>query len=164
MDNVLYEAQSSYGINETFIVLGIICAILILVPAMELKDLKFKESKFGYCFLIFIIVFAVFVFACSVYTLIDGRDEVYDEYKDGNYCTVEGEITNYYSEYDLSNEVKYDSFEVSGLVFHTPGFTTQWGYPLTQSDGSPLKNGIKVKIRYIHYKFENVIMYLELIE
>ena len=164
MENILYEARQSYGINPSFVFLCVFCGFIIFIAATELKDLKPKECIAGFCFLIFLITFMLFVFGCAVYTMIDGRDMVYDEYKKGNYFTVEGEIVNYDTSVDIAGETQYDSFEVSGVVFFAPGGTTQWGYPFTQSDGSPLKNGIKVKIRYVPYKYENVIMYLELLE
>ena len=164
MENILYEAKESYGIDPYFIVLCIICGFIIFIAATELKELKPKESIFGFCFLIFLIAMMLFIVGSVVYTMIDGRDKVYDEYEKGNYLTVEGEIVNYDTSVDIAGETQYDSFEVSGLVFFAPGGTTQWGYPFTQSDGSPLKNGIKVKIRYVPYKYENVIMYLELLE
>ncbi len=164
MENILYEAKESYGIDPYFIVLCIICGFIIFIAATELKELKPKESIFGFCFLIFLIAMMLFIVGSVVYTMIDGRDKVYDEYEKGNYLTVEGEIVNYDTSVDLKGETQFDLFEVSGLVFYVPGYTTQWGYPITQSEGSPLKNGVKVKIRYVPYKLENVIMYLELLE
>lgn len=164
MENVLYEAKQSYGMDPYFIVLFIFCGFIIFIAARELKGLKPKESIAGYCFLIFLIVLMLFILGSVIFTMFDGKDKVYDEYKKGNYLTVEGEIINYDNSFDIKGETQYDTFEVSGLVFHVPSYTTQWGYPLTQSEGSPLENGIKVKICYIPYKSENVIMKLEIVE
>ena len=55
-----------------------------------------------------------------------------------------------------------DSFLVDNVRFEIPCFTTPWGYPLRQQDGGILKEGMYVKIYYVSYKYENVIMKVEI--
>lgn len=71
------------------------------------------------------------------------------------------------SDYTLAEEGQPnlpDRFCVGDVEFFVPGFVSPWGYPLKNVDGGILKDGIRVRICYIEYKFENVIMKLEIIE
>ena len=87
---------------------------------------------------------------------VDARKKVYGKYIQGDYLTVEGEVENYMPDPDGANLP--DRFSVEDIDFSIPGFTTVWGYPLRHVDGGELQNGLNVKIYYIPYKFENVIM------
>ena len=159
MENVIYEAKPYFRVSFAFIVF---CVITIL--SIVLVIFFWKKFDLGArCFLCFILAFLVFIMACGIYTIIDSN-KVYSNYSAGKYKTIEGYIYNYRTEYSPAQSVKYDEFYVSNVYFFTPGFVSNWGYPLTQSTGSPLKDGIKVKIHYIPYKFENVIMKLQLLE
>ena len=54
-----------------------------------------------------------------------------------------------------------DYFLVNDIEFQVPVFVSAWGYPLKKIDGGILENGMYVKIYYIKYKSENVIMKIE---
>lgn len=160
MTNVIYEAKPSYGINPAFIIFCIVVVSMVSLTIAFWRNLDIT----GRYFLSGINLFLLFCISCSIYTEIDSKRNIYDKYIKDQYYTVEGYITEYYTNYDDLGTTRYDSFYVSDKNFHTPGFVSRWGYPLSKSTGSPLQNGIKVKIHYIPYKYENVIMYLELLE
>ena len=100
----------------------------------------------------------------QIYAAIDSEKKVFGEYIKGNYNTAEGYITGYSTDYDMDGNTRYDYFYVSDVYFTTPGFVSRWGYPLTKETDTQLDNEMYVKIHYVPYKFENVIMYLELLE
>ncbi len=162
MDNIIYKAKPYYGmwISVPFLLYCIISLLFILYLIITWK----KSSVSGRFIGCFIAMFLIFTIFSQFYTALDSEKKVYGEYVKGNYNTTEGYITYYQTEYDSSGNTKYDSFYVSNICFHTPGFVSRWGYPLTKETGTQLDNGMYVKIHYITYKCENVIMYLELLE
>ncbi len=56
-----------------------------------------------------------------------------------------------------------DTFTVEDVEFMAPEFTAIWGDPLRRADGGILQDGMNVSIYYVPYKFENVIMRLEVL-
>lgn len=162
MDNIIYKAKPYYGmwISVPFLLYCIISLLFILYLIITWK----KSSVSGRFIGCFIAIFLIFTIFSQFYSAFESRQKVYNNYIKGNYKTIEGYISDYQTEYDLSGNTKYDSFCVSNIWFHTPGFASCWGYPLTKATGSQLDNGVKVKIHYIPYKYENVIMYLEILE
>lgn len=156
----IYEAKPFYGVNTAFMVFCIITVIIIVLLVVFWKKIDIG----GRCVLSFVTVFLLFVISCQIYVAIDARREVYDKYSSGEYSTVEGYIHGYNVQYDKFGNTKYDEFYVDGIRFIVPGFVSCWGYPLTKVDGGVLEDGMHVKINYIFYKCENVIMRLEQLE
>lgn len=155
----IYEAQPVYGINPAFLIL---CLITILIVVLIVVFWG-KVDKGVRCLSLAVAFFLLFIITCQVYTAIDAKRKVYDRYIAGEYLTVEGIITDY----TLAEEGQPnlpDSFCVDEVNFSVPGFVSAWGYPLKRADGGILENGIYVRIYYIPYKFENVIMKMELLE
>ena len=159
MYKLIYEARLYYGVNPAFVML---CLIPVFIIALLI--IFWKKVDIGVrCFVSSIIVFILFIIFSQVYIAIDSKHKVYNAYVSGEYLTVEGVI----SEYTLAEEGQPnlpDSFYVNDVSFSVPGFVSIWGYPLKQVDGGILKDGIYVRICYIPYKFENVIMKLEILE
>lgn len=155
----IYEARPFYGINPAFVIL---CIIIVVIAV--LLFVFWKRVDIGVrCLISFITVFLLFIVFCQIYTSIDAKNKIYDEYKAGNYLIVEGIITDY----TLAEEGQPnlpDNFTVNSVKFTVPGFVSTWGYPLKSVDGGVLKDGMKVRIHYITYKFENVIMMIEQLE
>lgn len=87
---------------------------------------------------------------------------LYNAYTAGDYQVVEGEIYDY-TPLNVEEGIKYDTFFVDGIEFDT-GKMFSFGYSLMQSEGSPLKNGMKVRIYYIFYKYTNVMMKIEVLK
>lgn len=156
MNKKLYEAELFYGINPAFIVFFIITIIMFTLLVVFRK----RVDRGVRYFISFIIAFFVFILSCQVYTAIDAKNKVYDEYQSGNYLVVEGIISGYTTaEKGQANLPDY--FCVDNVEFQVPGFVTSWGYPLKRDEGGVLENGMNVRICYIEYKFENVIMKIE---
>lgn len=160
MSNVIYEAEPDRGgVSPAFIIVCVMTIALIIYIIVKWRVMDIPAR----CFICFIATFLCFVIGCCIYTLIDSRDQVYDKYVAGDYLTVEGII----EDYTLAEEGEAqlpDRFYVDGVRFSVPGFVSGWGYPLKQVDGGVLENGKHVRIYYVPYKFENVIMKLEVLD
>ena len=155
----IYEATPFYGVHPAFVIFCVITFLIILLVIVFWK----KVDTGVRCFTSAIIVFLLFIIFCQAYTSIDTKCKVYNVYVAGEYLTVQGVI----SDYTLAEEGQLnlpDSFNVDGVEFSVPGFVSAWGYPLKQVDGGVLEEGMYVRIRYIPYKFENVIMKIEILE
>ena len=131
----IYEAKPFYGVNPAFV---IFCVITVLITLLVIVFWK-KVDTGVRCLVSAIIVFMFFIISCQAYTSIDAKRKVYNAYVAGEYLEIQGVISD-------------------------PGFVSAWGYPLKQVDGGILQEGITVRICYIPYKYENVIMKLEVIE
>ena len=153
----IYEAQRSYGsISPIFIIVTVVSIVLIVLMIKDWKNQKII-SKIG----MIVVTFTLsIIFISTVYSFLSSQVLVYDKYAKGNYLVAEGTIENYTQKAD---HPPADFFDVNNIDFEVPGFTN-WGYSLRQRDGGVLKDGVQVRIYYIHYKFENVIMKLELHE
>ena len=154
--NVIYEAEPFYGVSWSYIVF---CFVIILVALVLV--VVWKKVDIGVrLFILLIDMFLLFMAACQVYTCIDAKHNVYDEYQAGNYLIAEGIIDSYHPAEEMQINLP-DEFVVDGLDFQVPGFVSAWGYPLKQANGGVLKNGMHVRIYYVPYKYENVIMRIE---
>ena len=152
----IYEAKPFYGVNPAFV---IFCVITVLITLLVIVFWK-KVDTGVRCLVSAIIVFMFFIISCQAYTSIDAKRKVYNAYIAGEYLTVQGVI----SDYTLAEEGQPnlpDSFYVDGVEFSVPGFVSAWGYPLNRVNGGILEDGMCVRICYIPYKFENVIMKIE---
>ena len=156
MNTILYEAEAFYGINPAFII------FLLVIILMSILLIVFwrKVDIGGKIFVSIIIFFLVLICFCQIYVSIDARNKVYNKYQSGQYLVVEGVISNYTVADDWEPNLP-DYFYVNDIEFKVPGFVSPWGYPLKQIDGGVLDNGMNVKIYYIEYKNENVIMRIE---
>ncbi|MBO5418361.1 MAG: hypothetical protein J6A50_07155 [Clostridia bacterium] len=155
----IYEAKPFYGVNPAFV---IFCVITVLIALLVIVFWK-KVDTGVRCLALAIIVFLFFIISCQAYTSIDAKRKVYHAYVAGEYLTVQGVI----SDYTLAEEGQPnlpDSFFVDGVEFSVPGFVSAWGYPLNRVNGGILEDGMCVRICYIPYKFENVIMKIEQLE
>lgn len=155
----IYEAEPFYGVNPAFVIFCVITVLITLILIAFWRKID-RGSRFSY---LFILIFFIFIIFCQVYTSIDAKHKVYNAYIAGEYLTVQGVI----SDYTLAEEGQPnlpDSFYVDGVEFSVPGFVSAWGYPLNRVNGGILDDGMCVRICYIPYKFENVIMKIEQIQ
>lgn len=153
---IIYEAQRSYGISPIFFIFAISSVIIIFLIVRVWKNQN-MGSRIGLAIVIFTIAI---ILISTLYGYLSSKVLIYDRYVKGECSTVEGNIVNYMQHTD---HPPTDTFNVSDTDFYVPGYTTIWGYPIRQRDGGVLKNGLHVRIKYIHYKSENVIMKLEVI-
>jgi len=161
---IIYEAEHFYkfSLSIPFIVICIIDVIIIFLLARFVVKNGIHNAKYEILFFGFIIAVLSLIIGSLIYCHIDAKHKVYDQYLKGNYSTVEGYIENYTPDPDGARLP--DRFNINDIDFSVPGYVSCWGYPLRKVDGGILENGMKVKICYIHYKYENVIMKIELIE
>ena len=154
----IYEAQRSYGgISPAFIFLCLFSFIIIVYIICEWKKVSIGTK----IMMSLIIIFLGIVFFSVFSNHFSSLDLVYDQYVKGKGIIVEGVIGNYEEHPDHPPS---DTFYVNNKLFYLPGFTTIWGYPLRERDGGVLKNGLHVRITYVSYKCENVMMKLEIID
>lgn len=156
----IYEAKSSYGGFSPLLIIPIIIAVVVAfgtIMAWKRGPLSAKITFSAISAVMLLIFFSV------VFNDINSRIRVYDPYVNGKSTIIEGIITDYSPNTDGSQLP--DRFIVNDKNFAiAPIGTTIWGYPLRQEDGGILKNGMHVRIHFVHYKFENVIMKLEVSE
>ena len=155
----IYEAKHFYGVNLAFVIFCVITVVIIFILVASWRKID-MQSRF---FFLFVLIFSIFIISCQTYTAIDAKRKVYNAYIAGEYLTVQGVI----SDYTLAEEGQPnlpDSFYVDGVNFSVPGFVSAWGYPLNRVNGGILEDGMYVRICYIPYKFENVIMKIEQLE
>lgn len=160
---LIYEASGEFYLSIDFIILFLVDLALIIVYCSRLcRRLIGKSGSFslseGFFFGIIIVVLSLSV--VSVGSSGFGAKRIYAEYQAGEAQVVEGEISDYRP--NLEENEAPDHFVVNDLAFEVPGGTTPWGYPLRQQDGGELADGVYVKIYYVVYKYENVIMRLEI--
>lgn len=158
MNKTIYEAKAFYGISPTFVMLCVIVLLIVLVLAFVWKKVDIGVRCFGSI----IALFCLFIALCQIYMSIDAKRSVYDEYTKGNYLVAEGTIYDYFPAEEGEPNLP-DRFSVSEVEFQVPGFVSAWGYPLKQNENGLLENGMHVRIYYIEYRFENVIMKIELV-
>ena len=160
---VVYEASGRFPPSIQFIILCVVDAVFTVVCCSKLRRFLIGEvrpftigEKIFFGFIIF------FLTGVVVITVVSGFDakKIYAEYQAGKAQIVEGEISDYRP--NLEENEAPDHFDVNDLSFEIPGGTTPWGYPLRQQDGGELADGVYVKIYYVVYKYENVIMRLEI--
>lgn len=160
INNIIYEAMPVSGLSDLsleFIIMFIVTLVACVATVILWKRAGIAER----CFFTFISIFLAYIVGCQIYVGLDAKANVYDKYVRGEYEIVEGEITEYCpAEYD--NQL--DEFTVGEKEFFVPGFVSCWGYPIKQADGGVLKDRLKVRICYVEYKFENVIMKIEILD
>ena len=159
MGEVIYEAKAFYGVSPAF---AVMCAITVMLCALLLVFWKRVDAGVRW-FVSFLILFFSFLVICQVVTALDVKSNVFDKYIAGDYSTAQGPIIEYIPSEEGQPELP-DYFCVDGVEFQVPGFVSVWGYPLKRCDGGELKNGMNVRIYYVAYKHENVILKIELVE
>lgn len=88
-------------------------------------------------------------------------DNIYSDYKNGNYKTVVGIIEDYERNEEI--ELKYEQFTVNNVYFKNSN-DVYWGYDVYKSSGHQFKNGDNLRISYVYDELtdKNVIVKLEI--
>lgn len=120
------------------------------LPEWPVKSVRFKKGV-AICCLGFSIVWTSVAFFAT-----------YSQYRSlttaletGSYQTVEGVVTDFVP-MDHSGH-SYESFTVAGKTFEYSDYVVTAGFNHTQSQGGPIRDGLKVRIRHV----DNVIIKLE---
>ena len=152
----IYEASNRIipSIPLVFVIIADIVVICVTIALWKKSSISFKIFFIFVSFILALVAFSV------IYTGIDST-KLYREYRAGKALVVEGEIENY-SANEEQNELP-DTFSVNEISFSTFS-ATPYGYSTRQKDGGVLHDGCKVRIYYLPYKLENVIMKIELFE
>ncbi len=153
MGRILYECH--FEIEPSLLILGITIIAAFLISGIQKKAATrvIKQIKIiCLCFALFGIV--------SICILIDMYRKTVIAYKNGNYQTVEGYVENFdpmpYGGH------KDETFEINGVKFGYSDYTIMTGYHNTKSHGGVIRdNGQYLKIGYVHYGNENIIVYIE---
>lgn len=152
---ILYEVTSPSFIPTALLVLAVIDICIIVLSCLLWK----KEGIDVKILFVFLIIFFSFCTVCYLHETIRLKTNVTDKYFSGEYEIVEGVIHDYYSNETLQQDIT-ENFYVGDVNFILSSFTG-YGYLKKQRDGGALKNGMKVRICYIPYKYENVMMKVE---
>lgn len=161
-NTIIYEATN--GITPFSIPFAIFCLIFLIVIAYALK--VWKKSELGVKIGLVLVPAVMSIVLIAQFATFFQTKQVLDSYIKGDCEIVEGEISNYEQKYEVGtmSEDKYpDRFFVNNIEFIVYGYQT-YGieYCLRQADGSKLENGQSVKIYYTKFKYENLILKIEL--
>lgn len=150
-------AEAKIGNPFPFVLIAFCIIEMILMRIIIGKWTKDKKSISVVLMSFMVIIAFIAGFYFCAYREI--RLKVTNKYERGEYSVIEGIITDYEA-VDKDSVAGFDTFKVNGIEFRTNSFTG-YGYKENQCDGGVLDNGLKVRITYIPYTYENVIMKLE---
>lgn len=158
MGRILYECH--FEIEPLSLILGIIIIVAFLIAGISKNDIQKKEHHTSIKHVkIICLCFALFgiVIICI---LIDMYRKTVIAYRNDDYQIVEGYVENFdpmpYGGH------KDETFEINGVKFGYSDYTIMIGYHNTKSHGGVIRdNGQYLKIGYIQYNNENIIVYIE---
>lgn len=153
----VYEAT-----KEPFPTAAFICffsSILCITLFIIIK----RNSVMAWVFTLLSLIIGVFLIIVGIWAVSDHKKEyieILQKYKNGYYLTVEGEIEKFHPMPPEQHDSEH--FYVNKVYFDLPSISP-YGYSKCKNFGGDIKgNGQMVKIRYINYNDENVIMKLEI--
>lgn len=156
---VVYESELSNSVSIPFIVITILFVVMmvwgIFLTKSNQGNLKSGIGPFVIAFVLFVIIVVCVVNYISSYT------NIWKKYDSQETMVVEGIVENYEI---IKGRDETDTFTVNDVVFNIPNYASEYGYTLRQKDGSILEDGVMVRITYIEYKTENIIMKLEMLQ
>ena len=165
MDNILYEVPTTFEIDYLDCAFNIFFLIFFAVIFIKCRDKKYKNtpyeiykviSAFGFCFLL---VYNGVLIANSL----NMHKKIAKQYEIGNYEIVEGLVENFEPmPYEGHGD---ESFEINGVEFSYSDYRKICGYNNAKSHGGVIEgDGQHLKIGYIDYDKENIIVYIEQLE
>ena len=165
MNNVLYEATFKFDLT---LLIPIVMMIFILAFPKILKlksEEKISQESYKFvkifcaCGFFFIFVFSVIV---GIYQY-DMYKNVVGAYESDDYEIVEGYVENFIPmPYEGHSD---ESFEINGVKFAYSDYAIQSGYNNAKSHGGVIEgDGQHLKIGYVSYNNENIIVYIEQLE
>ena len=154
---VIYEVKSRNAFPVSLIVMWCLCVICMIFII-----LLWKRNTFGGKIGMLLALGGLLLVTIGVSVDFLTSDVVYDKYMSNDYLVVEGII----EEYEIGTDEKKaypDRFRVDDVCFIIANPSqTGYGYSMRRADGGVLENGMYVRICYIPYEFENVIMKIEI--
>ncbi len=153
MNTTLFEIGRMDVIDTPVIIFSIIAVIELIFFIFTRRGGLVEIFTFGLIELVLLII----IFS-SIYTAVDYNKCVYEEYMNNNAKIVTGIV----HDYEVDNEAfGPDRFMVLNQDFVLEGGTN--GSYYKQSEGGIIKNGTRLKIWYIPYKYENYIARIDYI-
>lgn len=162
MGKVLYECHFQFHFMSLVPFIMFIYAMLF--PYM----LKYDSQKKGYPLdMKFIKIFsrgmALFVLICGILEvefIIDAYKKTVVAYRNGDYQIVEGYVENFIPIEEGKSAREH--FEVDGVKFQYTDHSLISGYRYPRSHGGVIRgDGQHLKIGYVYYGDENIIVYIE---
>ena len=155
----IYEALPNSLFSLPFVILCVFELILTIYTIATWGNNE-NSTKIGMLIALFVLLIMI---VSTIYGYCSSQT-IWDNYKSGDYHTVEGTIEDY--EVGTEEKLAYpDRFTVNGVHFIIAEHPyTGYGYSKRQYDGGSLRNGLYCKICYIPYGVENVIMKLEIVQ
>ena len=120
------------------------------LPGWPVKSLRFKKGV-AICCLGFCVIWTSVAF----FTTYSQYRSLITALERGAYQTAQGVVTDFVP-MDNSGH-SYESFTVDGKTFEYSDYVVTAGFNRTQSQGGPIRDGLKVRITYV----DNVIIRLE---
>ncbi|MBR6427447.1 MAG: hypothetical protein IKS28_06435 [Clostridia bacterium] len=154
--SVIWEEDGRLMPQPIIIVIVVLTIISLITFCIFWKKRNWLERLFWGLISITLLIIST----SSIYS-IHYDLKCFEKYKNGDYLVIEGQIDTYDS-YEV-NSIVHDVFTVSDVEFLIPN-TSIFGYNFRKIDGSILVTGMNVRIYYIPYKFENIIMKIEKME
>lgn len=159
---ILYECHFEF--DPMMLISWVMLIGSLLMPAI----LKHDSQERGYSINIKIVKIICWCFALmalldgivSTYILYDMYKKTVVAYQNNDYRIVEGYVENFdpmpYGGH------KYETFEINGVKFEYADYRIMVGYHNAKSHGGVIKrDGQYLKIGYVRYGNENIIVYIE---
>lgn len=165
MKNVLYEADFELDFNLLIPVIMMIFSLAFPKIWKRSNENKYNNKSYKMVKLFSGCAFAIML----MFSLLTGitswvsYENTVIAYKNGNYEIVEGYVENFVPmPYEGHS---YESFEINGVKFSYSDYSITFGYNNAKSHGGVIDgNGQHLKLGYVNYNDENVIVYIEQLE
>ena len=150
MSNSIYDRNFDYLIRKLFLLFIVIAALIYL---RKKNDIKYRK------YFIFITVTSIVIIASSLFlslfTFFSTVSEYRSIYKNGSYNTVEGIVSDFKPMPLRGDESARESFNVNGITFNISNHSETAAYSKRRIDGSPIKNGVYLKLYYFDKKISD---------
>lgn len=168
MRNLSYGCKILYECHFEFDPMMLISWVMLIGSLLMPAILKHDSQKRGHSINIKIVKIICWCFALmalldgivSTYMLYDMYKKTVVAYQNDDYQIVEGYVENFdpmpYGGH------KYETFEINGVKFKYADYRIMVGYHNAKSHGGVIKrDGQYLKIGYVRYGNENIIVYIE---
>jgi hypothetical protein len=148
--------------KETFPMAAFVC-FLFSALCIAMFFLIKRNSFMAWIFTVLALIIGIFLIVVAFWALSDHQkqtNELLKTYQNGNYLSVEGKVENFHAKPPEGHDSEH--FNIGEVYFDLPA-PSSYGYSKCKNFGGDIKgDGQLVKIRYINYNGENVIMKLEI--
>ena len=139
----------------------LLCAVTIAMIVVVIVRWKHSPAAWR----VFFTLISAVLLICSisiVYSYIREYRSVFLPYKRGDYLVADGVVRNY-EKRTINQALEQNEFEIDNVEFQLPSMS-EYGYSLTESNGGIIREGMHLRIKYRFFRYENVILEIEIIE